>query len=200
MKLFKGLGLFMVALGLFLSGCSGMDNVTKEQDSSPAWIMKGSGAFGGEKGKVFYGVGSATNIKNVSLLRSSADNRARNEVAKIFQIYTSSLMKDYSASTSAGEANISSEEQHVEQAIKTVTAMTLSGVEIVDHWQDAKTGEFYALARLDLDAFKDSMEKAKELNAKVRDYVRQNAERLHQQLEKEEAKLNKPEKAEEAGN
>lgn len=204
MKFFKGIGLFIVTLGLLMSGCSGVNTLTKDttiQDkNAPAWVVKGSGAFGGEKGKVFYGVGSASNIKNVSLLRSSADNRARNEVAKVFQIYTASLMKDYAASTSAGDANVTSEEQNVEQAVKTVTAMTLNGVEIVDHWQDSQTGEFYALARLDLDAFKDSMEKAKELDTKVKDYVRQNAERLHQQLEKEEAKLNKSEKAEEAGN
>ena len=197
MKLFKGIGLFIVAFGLFLSGCSGMEKVTKEQDSSPAWVMKGSGAFGGEKGKVFYGVGSASNIENLSLLRTAAKNRATNEVAKVFQTYTASLMKDYAASTSAGEANVSSEEQHVEQAIKTVTSMTLSGVQIVDQWQDPKTGEYFALTRLNLDAFKDSMEKAQEFNANVKEYIKQNAERLHQQLEKEEAKLNK---VEEAGN
>lgn len=199
MKFFKGIGLFIVAVGLFLTGCSGVKTMTKDtpiQDkNAPAWVVKGSGAFGGEKGKVFYGVGAATNIKNTSLLRTSADNRARNEVAKVFQIYTASLMKDYAASTSAGEANVSSEEQNVEQAVKTVTAMTLNGVEIVDHWQDSQTGELYSLGRLDLDAFKDSMEKAKELDAKVKNYIRQNAERLHQQLEKEEEKLNKSEKA-----
>lgn len=200
MKLFKGIGLFIVAVGLFLSGCSGMENVTKEQDSSPAWVMQGSGAFGGEKGKVFYGVGSASNIGNLSLLRTAAKNRATNEVAKVFQTYTSSLMKDYAASTTGGVAKVSSEEQHVEQAIKTVTSMTLSGVQIVDQWQDPKTGEYFALARLDLDAFKDSMEKAQELNSKVKEYIKQNADRLHQELEKEEAKLNKTEKIEEAGN
>ena len=199
MRFFKGIGLFIVALGLFVSGCTGAKTLTKDtpiQDkNAPVWVMKGSGAFGGEKRKVFYGVGSATNIKNVSLLRTSADNRARNEVAKVFQFYTASLMKDYADSTSAGEANVSSEEQNVEQAVKTITAMTLSGVEIVDHWQDAQTGEFYALARLDLDAFKDSMENANELDAKVKNYIKNNAERLHQQLEKEEEKLNKTEKA-----
>jgi hypothetical protein len=145
-------------------------------------------------GKVFYCVSSAYGIKNFSLLRSSllrsaADNRARNEVAKIFQFYTASLMKDYMASTMAGDPNVSSEEQHVEQAVKTVTSMTLSGVEIVDHWQHPETGELFALARLDLEAFKDNMNKAKELNKQVRDYIRQNADRLHRDLEEEEEKM-----------
>jgi len=197
MKLFKGIGLFVVALGLFLSGCSGVDKLTKEplEQDKPAWIMKGSGAFGGEMGKVFYGVGSASNINNVSLLRTAADNRARNEIAKEFQFYTASLCKDYQASITGGDIKASSEEQLVECVGKTITAQTLSGIKIVDRWEDPKTGAFYSLARLDLDAFKDSLEKAKELDTKVKDYIRQNAERLHQQLEKEEEKLTKPEKA-----
>ena len=41
---------------------------------------------------------------------------------------------------------------------------------------------------LDLQAFTDNLSKMKELNDQVRDYVRKNAERVHMDLEKEEAK------------
>ncbi|MEE9523342.1 MAG: LPP20 family lipoprotein [Thermodesulfovibrionales bacterium] len=182
--------IFVVLTGLFLLyGCGGSKEVKPAGMQPPEWVIKGSGAFGGERGKVFYGVSSAYGIKNFSLLRSAADNRARNEVAKIFQFYSASLMKDYMASTMAGDPNVSSEEQHVEQAVKTVTSMTLSGVEIVDHWQHPETGELFALARLDLEAFKNNMDKAKELNRQVRDYIRQNADRLHGDLEEEEEKM-----------
>jgi hypothetical protein len=182
--------ILVVVMGLFfLYGCGGGKEVKSEGVQPPEWVIKGSGAFGGERGKVFYGVSSAYGIKNFSLLRSAADNRARNEVAKIFQFYTASLMKDYMASTMAGDPNETSEEQHVEQATKTVTSMTLSGVEIVDHWQHPETGELFSLARLDLEAFKNNMDKAKELNKEVRDYIRENADRLHGELEDEEAKM-----------
>lgn len=186
---------FIFTVILSINGCA-EKQVKKEEAQvpiqelkAPEWVKKGSGAFSKEKGKLFYGVGSASGIKNNSLLRTTAENRARNEVAKVFQVYTASLMKDYMASTTAGEMNVTSEEQHVEQAVKTVTAMTLSGVEIIDYWQNPTTGEFFALARLDLMAFKENLEKTKELNAKVRDYIRQNAEKLHEQLEEEEEKL-----------
>lgn len=180
---------FMGLAGFFvITGCAGRQKAIQDI-KSPEWVVKGSGAFSKEKGKAFYGVASASNIGNAALLRSTADNRARNEIAKLLQLYTASLMKDYAASTSAGQKNISSEEQHVEQAIKTVTAATLSGVEIVDHWQRSDTGELFSLARLDLEAFKDSLDKAKELDVKTKEYIRQNAERSHQQLEKEEEKL-----------
>jgi len=154
----------------------------------PEWVMKGSGAFGGDGKRVFYGVGSVSGIKNQSLARTTADNRARAEISKIFEVYSASLMKDYSASTTAGDMTASSEEQHVEQAIKTFSASTLSGVQIVDHWFHPQDGTVYSLAQLDLENFTNNLDKMKELNGKVRDYVRQNAERVHMDLEKEEAK------------
>ena len=154
--------------------------------SGPEWVTKGSGAFGGEGGQVFYGVGVASNIKNIALLQTTADNRARAEITKVFETYSASLMKDYMASVSDGDKV--SEEQNVEQAIKTFSAQTLSGVQIVDRWKDTSTGAMYSLARMDLKAFGDAMGKMKELSQKAKDYVRQNAERVHADLEKEEAK------------
>lgn len=152
----------------------------------PEWVTKGSGAFGGDK-KAFFGVGSASGIRNQALAISTADNRGRNEIAKIMEVYSASLSKDYMASTTAGDMTASSEEQHVEVAIKTFCAQTLSGVVIVDHWFHPD-GTVYSLAKLDLEGVVANIDKAKELSGKVRDYVRKNAERVHMDLEKEEAK------------
>jgi len=179
-----------VAMVSALVGCGDKkqeDTHQLEGIKYPEWVMKGSGAFGGEQGRVFYGVGSVSGIKNHALARTTADNRARAEIAKIFETYSASLMKDYMASTTAGDMKASSEEQHVEQAIKTFSAVTLSGVQVVDHWIHPD-GTVYALAQLDLQTFKDNMDKAKELSTSVRDYVRKNAEKAHMDLEKEEEK------------
>lgn len=153
----------------------------------PEWVNKGSGAFGGEK-KVFYGVGSASGIRNASLARSTADNRARAEISKVFEVYSASLMKDYSASTTAGDFSASSEEQMVTQAVKTFSANTLNGVEVVDHWIHPTTGEIYSLARLDIAGFMDQLDKAKELNGKVKEAVKRAAEKAFSDLEAEETK------------
>jgi len=153
----------------------------------PEWVNKGSGAFGGEK-KVFYGVGSASGIRNHSLARSTADNRARAEISKVFSTYSASLMKDYSASTTAGDFSASSEEQRVEQAIKTFSANTLNGVEIVDHWIHPTDGTIYALARLDIEGFMSQIDRAKELSEKVKDAVKRAAEKSFADLSAEEAK------------
>ena len=182
----------VAAIGLAV-GCGGEKQTEGDAPAHfkgidyPEWVMKGSGAFGGEAGRVFYGVGSVSGIKNHALARTTADNRARAEIAKIFEVYSASLMKDYMASTTAGDMSASSEEQHVEQAIKTFSATTLSGVQIVDHWFHPD-GTVYALAQLDLENFTNNLDKMKELNAQVRDYVKKNAEKAHMDLEGEEAK------------
>ena len=181
------IGFVILTLGLFITaGCA--TTPTKEA-KWPDWISKGSGAFDdAEIGKVFYGLGIASGIENKSLARSVADDRARAEIAKTLEIYVAVLAKDYMASTTAGDMSASSEEQHVEQALKTFAKTTLHGAIIVDRWIDPNDGAFYSLCKLDLFSFNEALEKNKELNSKVRDYVRNNSEKLHKQLELMEQK------------
>ncbi len=173
--------LFVVlAIGIFLAaGCAG----TKDSVKGPDWVMKGGGAFDIEKGQVFYGVGVASGIKNKALMRSTADNRARKDIALTLEAYVAFLAKDYMASTTAGDMTATSEEQHVEEALKTFTKTTLHGAVIVDRWMDEEDNSMYSLCELDMVAFKDMLDNYKELDSKVRDYVRENAAKLHKELE-----------------
>jgi hypothetical protein len=157
----------------------------------PEWVNKGSGAFQGDK-KSIYGVGSSSGIRNHSLARTNADNRARAEVQKVFETYSASLMKDYAESVTAGDFSASDESQMVSNAVKTFSAGTLNGVQIIDHWIHPVDGTIYALAQLDLDGFMDQISKAKELNAAVRDRVKRSAEKAFADLEAEEAKRANP--------
>jgi len=179
------LGILSVLMIFSLSGCAGKG---LSSSSEPDWVQRGSGAFLDKDQKSFYGVGASFGVRNKPLARSTADNRARAEISKMFETYSASLMKDYAASTTAGSFEATSEEQHIEQSVKTFSATTLSGVMIIDHWSDPEDGTYYSLARLDLGRFQESIKKAKELNASVRDFVRQNAEKAFDALEQEEAK------------
>ena len=184
----KVIGLALTGLMLAVFSCGGggqQPAPAPKMEQLPDWVLKGSGAFGGEAGKVFYGVGTASGSKNVAMLRDMADNRARSKIAQIFKNYSAVLMKDYMATASSGEQT--TDEQYVEQAIKTFSAATLSGVQVVDRHRDSQ-GTWYSLARLDLSAFTDALEKMNELDKKVKEHIRKNAERVHMDLEKEEAK------------
>jgi hypothetical protein len=101
-------------------------------------------------------------------------------------------MRDYAAATTAGDFTKSSEEQNVERALKTFVSAHLSGVQVVDRWeQDNKQGKtIYALAKMDLDSFKQNVSQMKELNEAARDFVRKNAERAFDRLQQEEERRN----------
>ena len=167
-----------VALVISLVACGG----------APKWVAQGSGVMNAKDEKAFYGVGSIIGIKNEPLAWDAAENRARAEIAKNFQTYTAYLMKDYAASTTANDFTKSTEEQNVERAIKTFSAVTLNGVRPVERYKDEDSDTYYVLAKLGMKDVKNKLEESKELNAEVRDFVRKNADRLFDKLEKEETK------------
>jgi hypothetical protein len=155
---------------------------------SSNWVKKGSGAFNEKSDKSFYGVGSVVGVRNEPLAWDTAENRSRAEIAKTFETYTAYLMRDYAASTTAGDFSRNSEEQNIERAVKTFSAVTLNGVKPMDRYKDEKSGTYYVLTKLSLEDMKNNLEQAKELNGQVRDFVRKNADRLFDRLEKEEDK------------
>jgi hypothetical protein len=188
--------LLLVGLIFLLGACVSVPvpeepKALSEYDA-PEWVLIGGGAFTDDRGKAFYGVGSATGIKNFSLQRQVADDRARADLAKVFEVYTETLTKDYQAHTTAGSFATSTEEQNSEAAIKVVVSSTLRGVMIVDHFEIPERQEFISLARLDYDAFKRNVEQAEEfkvLPPQVRQDIKDRADKLHEEMEAEAKKL-----------
>jgi hypothetical protein len=170
--------LIVIATAVLFAACSG----------NPKWVAKGGGYMSEKDKKAFYGVGAVTGIRNEPLAKETADNRARADLAKYVDTYTAYLMRDYAASTTAGDFTKSSEEQNVERAVKTFVATHLSGVQVVDRWEkEDKNGKtVYSLAKMDLASFKENVNQMKELNAAARDFVRKNAERAFERLQQEE--------------
>ena len=121
--------------------------------------MKGPGAFKESTGKIIWGVSSVSGVKNASLQRIAADDRARNAVAKVFQVHSKSLSKDLLAHAMTGNLEATSEEQGIETGIKTGVEQILRGVMIVDHWEHPGRNELFSLARLDLDQFENHFNK-----------------------------------------
>ena len=148
----------MLILGTACSGVQTIPDVANPKAlveyDPPKWVLTGGGAWSDSDGKAFYGVGSATGIQNYSLQRTVADDRARGDLAKVFEVYVNSLTKDYQANTTMGSFDTSSEEQNAEVAMKVLVAQTLRGVVIVDHFEIPERREFLSLARLDYDAFR----------------------------------------------
>ena len=189
--------LLLVGLLVLFGACTTIPQIPEPPKAlvkydAPKWVLTGSGAFTDVKGKAFYGVGSATGIKNYSLQRQIADDRARADLAKVFEYYVETLTKDYQAHTTAGSFATSTEEQNAEAAVKVVVSTTLRGVTIIDHFEIPERQEMISLARLDYDAFKQNVVEAKEfkqLPNKVRQDIKDRADALHKEMEAEAKKL-----------
>lgn len=170
--------LAIILLGGVLISCGG----------PPNWVEEGSGVLNEDDSKSIYGVGAIVGVKNEPLAWEAAENRARAELAKTFRTYTAYLMQDYAAATTAGNFTKSTEEQNVERAVKTFTAVTLNGVRPVDRYKDEDNSTYYVLTKLSIEEMKDVLQQAQELDIEVREYVKKNADRLFKQLQEEEAK------------
>jgi hypothetical protein len=189
--------LLLVGLIVLFGACASIPQIPEPPKAlvdykAPKWVLAGGGAFSDEKGKAFFGVGSATGIKNYSLQRQIADDRARADLAKVFEYYVETLTKDYQAHTTAGSFATSTEEQNAEAAVKVVVSTTLRGVAIIDHFEIPERGELISLARLDYDAFKRNVVQAEEfkvLPPQVRQDIKDRADALHKEMEKEAQKL-----------
>lgn len=180
--------LFMAGLAA-IAGCGGQRVAPGPvANQAPEWVNKGSGAFKDGGQSIFYGVGIAQGVRNRALAVTGADDRARAEIAKTMNSYITVLTKDYMASTSAGSLDKSSEEQHISQTLKNFAKFTLHGAVIVDHWKDPSDGTMFSLCKLDMNAIKKTLEESKELDTKMRDYVKANAEKAFDELAAEEAK------------
>ena len=194
-------GVTLILIVGILSGCSsppsgpggmgGTREAVPIQDVGPEWITKGGAGLSGER-HVFYGVGNAAGIQNPSLRRRSAEAAARRALAENFQVYIAALNKQYLAETTAGDMERTSVEQHIEDVMKQVTDTTLVGSRIIDYWEHPNRNEAYAYSRLDLEEFLEAMQRygaatgqLKELDARIKEFVRENATKAHEELNRE---------------
>jgi hypothetical protein len=177
------------AAALALGACAGKKPMSPIAANAPEWVNKGSGAMKDKDGnQVFYGVGITQGVRNRALAVASADDRGRAELAKIMNSFVTTLTKDYMASVTAGDMTKSSEEQMVSSTMKNFAKFTLHGAVPVDHWKDPADGTMFSLVRLDMASVQESLSESKELDAKVRDFVKANAEKAFDDLSAEEAK------------
>jgi hypothetical protein len=164
---------------LVLAACGGGKTVVESDlgiKGAPDWVNKGTAALNDKDGRLFHGVGSSPAMGDESLQRSTADDRARAEVARILSTYMDVVSNDYVAASGTG-ANASSE-QGVSRQIKAVTKQNLSGSKIIGRWKDSRTNMVYSISELDLKYIKSAVQGANDMNEDLRRYIDRNAENI----------------------
>ena len=126
-----------------------------QQGKAPEWIVKPQ-VYSGDRGKI-YGVGNASMVKNSGLLRRNAEAQARREIAAFLGTDVEAMLVAYANSTTAGDADVQSETQDVEDVLRTLTKEELVGAKVLEYWENPYQQEAYALARLDTGEAFDSI-------------------------------------------
>lgn len=161
----------LTAIVFTLAACSG--NTTVDTDlgirGAPDWVNEGTQAIDNDDGELLHGVGMAPNMGDTSLQKSTADGRARAEIARILKTYVDSTLSDYTASA-GGEADMS-----IEREIRTTTQLAISGSRILGHWKDDNTGDIYAFAEMNLDAMNELIAQADNLSDSFKQFYSQNS-------------------------
>jgi hypothetical protein len=170
---------FATSLLLALAACGGGKTVVESDlgiKGAPDWVNKGTQAVNDRDGRLFHGVGAAPSLGDDALQRSTADDRARAEVARMLSTYIDAVSNDYSAAAGTG-ANANAD-QSVQRQIKAVTKQNLAGSKIIGRWKDSRTNMVYSIAELDFKSVKTTLEGANGMNDDLKRYIGRNAENI----------------------
>lgn len=179
----------LAALSLTLAACGGGKTMVESDlgiKGAPDWVNKGTATLNDRDGRLFHGVGSAPSMGDDSLQRSTADDRARAEVARVFSTYMDVVSNDYAAATGSGTK--ADADQSVSRQVKAVTKVNLAGAKIVGRWKDPRTATVYSLAELDLKHVKETVQNTRDMNEDLRRYIQRNADNIFDKVSAKEGK------------
>lgn len=178
--------LLLVGIMFALVACGGRPAIESDLgiEHAPDWVNEGTAMLIEDDERVFYGVDSASPMSSLSLQRSTADDRARAELARILSSYMEVVADDYRATAGSGDAELS--EAQVTRQIRAVSEVNLAGSTIVARWRDEETGDIHSLARIRLDNVTRTLDSVEEMNAGLRDHARGRATRLFDRMIGEE--------------
>ncbi|MDA0692629.1 MAG: hypothetical protein O3C58_12285 [Nitrospinae bacterium] len=166
------------------SPISAPEKLTEEPAKPPPWVLanrRGAGEY--IANGAFFGVGNSSGERDGSELFASPDDRARNIVAGMFRSFQKSLANSFS---SVGVNKINSQDtgnENIPSGIQKVTATLLMEMEIVDHWEDRSEDQFYSLAKLDLNKFKERLNNYPLFSRITQEAIKERSDKLIQEME-----------------
>ena len=152
-------------------------------EGAPCWVMRGCACFSGDDAKRLCGVGIMGGTNDLSMCMDTALDRGRTKIAAALDRAIKELVEDYRQTVTGGAdyGKKAADEQAVTRTAQQVTNLTLPGTNLVDSWV-SKRGECVFLVALDPDTFRAALASTTALDAEVRAYVLQNAERAFERL------------------
>ena len=177
--------LLLVIVVAAVAACAGQTKLESDLGvkGAPDWVNKGTSYVNDKDGRLFHGVGSASPMGDVTLQRSTADDRARAELARILSSYLDVASNDYQSAARSGDSKVS--EEAVSRQIKNLSKVNLAGAKIIARWQDKKTSIVYSIAELDMKHVKDTVSAAQDMSVDMRRYLENNADNIFDRVTQE---------------
>ncbi len=178
----------MIFSFLLLVSCSSKTVVESDLGISgaPDWVNEGTQYLNDQSGRLFHGVGQAPEMGDDSLQLSTADNRARSEVARILTSYLDVVSNDYTAASGSGKDTLN--QQTVSREIRNLSKVNLSGVKIIGHWKNSDNNTIYSIAELDLEKVKQTTNIVKNMNGDLKRYINDHSSNIFDSVVNKENK------------
>jgi hypothetical protein len=172
----------LIGMTLILAACAGGTKVESNLHikGAPDWVNEGTNILKHDNDRLFHGVGMAPDIGDMSLQTSTADDRARAEVAKILTSYMQVVSRDYTAAAKGGGDQ--SLESSISRQINNVSRINLTGSRIIGHWRDEKTNVIYSLAEIDMEQLKTTLQKVQDMNEGFKDHLTGQGDRIFDRM------------------
>ena len=146
---------------------------------APEWTALKSGVYHNASGKaVFHGLGSVSKDENSSNRKILSEDRARDELAKVFTSYMVGLVKKLSIEHSDNPLTNVNKDQ-LNNSVEEGTATILMESEISDHWENPDNGKVYSLAKLDLSRLTDKVDIFEYISTEDRSFLKESIIQVH---------------------
>lgn len=153
--------------------------------SQPEWTAITSGVYHEAEGKaVFYGLGRASNKDHSLDKKTLAEDRARDELAKVLSFYMERLATEISKSEFANSVTNVSHDR-LKDSMEKGTATILMDIEIINHHINSDNGDIYSMAKLDLSRLKDKLDESKSISIEDKSFLKEAISQVHESMTNE---------------
>lgn len=166
----------IMAAALVLAACASKPTSNLGIKGAPDWVNQGTQALKDDGSRYIYGIGSAPTMNDLSLQTSTADERARSEVARVLSSYMHVVSQDYGAA--AGISQEQMNEQSVSRQIESIINQNVSGSQVTAHWLDPKTGSLWSLVKLDMNNVKTMVASSDAMNVGFKNFFAAHADNV----------------------
>lgn len=153
---------------------------------APEWTTLTSGVYKESKGKaVFYGLGKVEKREWISDRKMLSEDRARNELAKVFDSYIKRLAKEVTGSKLSNSVT-GVHRDRLGSSLDERTATILMEAEITQYWSNKNNGKVYSMAQLDLNRLTDKLDSIKSISPEDRSFLKESIVRAHSSMANEQ--------------